>query len=328
LKQAYERSTGKELDQYPTFWIEGTADSRVVDYEPGLLQRLVGWFGNTVRGIIATVIGKPAPLRPRPDPIGSVKPVESFALADLPPMPTEELDPANITIVILAAMQDVGAVKGIGIKIAISKAEGPLMRAINEKIGSKATLILIPQRTKPDRFAAVTSAARITAIPAAVLVLVKSQSLGLKTLIAGKVERMLVGKIPDSVPVELIFERIHGEDFETITRAVLTRELQQFERSTPSATPAVTEDGIVAKLMPMLTKKIGEKLAASDNALVAKLGEKLTPETPPPDDGPKPTEQGMMGAMGLLVAERLRSMWIRRKAHKSIIETEASEQAV
>lgn len=324
-KKSYERHTGKELDYYPTFWVEGTAESREENYQPGLLQRIIGWFGNTVRGIVATFIGQPAepgqaevyiPPRPVPD--------ESPNF-DLPPTPTESLDPANITVVILAAMQDVGLVKGTALKLAIDKAEGPLTRAINEKIGARATLVLVPQRTQPERFAAVTNAARITANPAAVLVLVKAQSLGLKTLIAGKVESMLVGRIPDSIPVELIFERIHGKDFQTITRAVLTRETQNFQRSTPSSEPTVTEAGIVAKLMPLLKTTIGEKLAASDNALVAKLGGKLASETPPPDDGPQPIEQGMMGAMGLLVAERLRSMWIRRKTAKQADELDSAE---
>jgi len=134
---------------------------------------------------------------------------------------------------------------------------------------------------------------------------------------------VLVGKVPDTVPVELIFERIHGEDFETITRAIQTRETANFKRSTDSTKPTVTEDGIVAKLMPAITKRLSEKLAASDNALVAKLGDKLTPETPPPEDGgPSPSQQGIMSGIGLLIAERLRSMWIKRKAHKAIVETE------
>jgi hypothetical protein len=82
--------------------------------------------------------------------------------------------------------------------------------------------------------------------------------------------------------------------------------------------------------MPMLTTKIGDKLAASDNELLSKLGDKLTPETPPPkDDGtPRPSEQGIMGGLGLLVAERLRSMWIKRKANKAIVEAEASPSEV
>lgn len=327
-KTSFERHTGRKLDRYPMFWVENTAEFKAVDYKPGLLQRIAGWFAATVKGIVATFIGEQvAPeesgvyVPPRPVP-------EESASFDLPPTPAETLDPANITIVILAAMQDAGALKGVGIKLAISKAEGPLSRAINEKIGSKATLILIPQRTKPDKFAAVTSAARITANPAAVLVLIKKQSLGLKSLIAGKVESMLTGKVPDSVPVELIFERIHGQDFETISRAVLVRDVEQFKRSTPSAEPAVTEDGIVAKLLPTLTAKIGDKLAASDNALIAKIGDKLAPETPPPaDNGPKPTEQGILGVVSLLAVERLRAMWTRRKAEKAIIKAESEAAA-
>lgn len=324
-QQAYKRHTGKDLDRYPTFWVESTAESRVEDYRPGLLQRILGWFGNTVREIVATFIGeREVSPRPRPDPIGA-PPQE---LGDLPPAPTEAFDPANVTIVIAAAMQDVGAVKGVGIKLALSKIEGPLSRAVNERIGGKATLVLVPQRTQPERFAAVTSAARITANPAAVLVLVAKQSLGLKSLIAGKVESMLVGKVPDSVPVELIFERIHGEDFAAISLALSARETQNFKRSTESPPPVVTEEGIVAKLLPLLTTKIGDKLTKSDNALVSRLGETLKPEEPPPsDDGPMPTEQGIVGGVGLLVLERLRSMWLRRKAEKALIKAETEAAA-
>jgi len=129
-KASYEKHTGKKLDRYPTFWVENTAESRQEDYRPGLLQRIVGWFGATVRGIVATFIGEQAMpegsgvyVPPRPVP-------EESANFDLPPTPAEELDPANITVVILAAMQDVGAIKGAGLKLVISKAEGPLSREL------------------------------------------------------------------------------------------------------------------------------------------------------------------------------------------------------
>jgi hypothetical protein len=145
----------------------------------------------------------------------------------------------------------------------------------------------------------------------------------LKTLIAGKVESMLVGKVPDSVPVELIFERIHGQDFAAINLALAARETQNFKRRTESATPTITEDGIAAKLLPLLAAKIGDKMAASDNALIAKLGDKFTPETP--DDGSGPVNTGLIsGGACLWAAERLWSAWTRRRRKKQAEELEAN----
>lgn len=269
---AYKKHTGKTLTQFPTFWVENTKETRTVAYEPGLLGKLFNWLSETVDGIGRTIFGSKtpspqSPVSPRPPPS-----------EDAPPVPIEEIDPANITIVIPVAMQDLGAVKGTAAKIAISKASGPLERAVSEKIGDKASLVLVFERTQPKRFSAVVAASKVSADPAHVLVLVAKQSLGIKTLIAGRVESAIVDKIPEGVPVELIFERVHPTDFSAIHSAILTRETINYERTEPLPDPVSTEpvkEPVKSLAIEQVESVVAKRLAESDNTVLQKVSEML-----------------------------------------------------
>jgi len=259
-KTAYEASVGKPLNQFPAFWVEGTNYARASKYEPGFLGSLLSWFRNIIHALISGLFGSPdsAPAAPQ-----QYVRTEPPAPVEIKTPEEELLDPSNITVVILAKKQDIGIAKGVAAKIALGKVAGPLQRKLDEVLGGKARLVLIPERTLPERFAAVASAAKTEADPAAVFVLVRAQSLGLKTLIAGKVERTILGKIPPSVPVEIVFERVNSDDFHAILEATYAGETPDPEVITLPGEPAEVpvSNGILAGGLASIAGAWGAKEA-------------------------------------------------------------------
>jgi hypothetical protein len=227
-KSSYEAFTRQKLDKFPTFWAEGTNQTKSAKYQPGFLGSLLSWFRGILQALLGGLFGSPAT---------PSTPPQQYTRGDLPPPPVEVitpktpeeeiLDPSNITVVILVKKQDLGIAKGIVAKTALMKAAGPLQRKLDEALGGRVRLVLVPERTRPDRFLAVAEAAKTEADPAAVFVLVRSQSLGLKSLIAGKVERTILGKIPEKVPVDVVFERIRPDDFHAILEATYAGEIPE-----------------------------------------------------------------------------------------------------
>lgn len=213
---------------------------------------------------------------------------------DLSPTPIETVDPGDLSVIVLARKQDTGIVKGIATKAALDKAVGPLTRHLNEALEGKAFVSVIPERTKPEQYTAVATAANVEINKAVVLVLVQSRSLGLKSLIAKKVERIIEGKIPDTVPVEIIFERLHGEDYAAIMSAASNPE--KYTRASPS--PTVDIKSVAAAEARSI---ISSKLKDSENAIAKMVGEKLDSQKPaePPEEGP--VSNGILaGLMSLL----------------------------
>jgi hypothetical protein len=225
-KSSYEAFTRQKLDKFPTFWAEGTNQTKSAKYQPGFLGSLLSWFRGILQALLGGLFGSPAT---------PSTPPQQYTRGSLPPPPVEVitpktpeeeiLDPSNVTVVILVKKQDLGLAKGVVAKTALLKAAGPLQRKLDEVLGGRVRLVLVPERTRPDRFLAVAEAAKTEADPAAVFVLVRSQSLGLKSLIAGKVEKTILGKIPEKVPVDVVFERIRPDDFHAILEATYAGEV-------------------------------------------------------------------------------------------------------
>lgn len=282
-RRSYEHYTKQKLEKFPTFWVEATNKTRSESYQPGLLGTIFGWFKSIIDAFFSLFFG--APSTPQPD---------------LPPTP-DNLDPGKLTIIVLAKMQDVGVAKGKAITLGISKIAGPLERKINEEMEGKARVEIVPERTRPERFKAITEAAKVTADPAVVLVLVRSQSLGLKTLIAKRVERSIEGKVPDTVPVEIIFQRLHPDAFSAIEAA--SRIPEPFRRSTSSIIDVKTV--VKDKAQEAILKRMSE----SENKLVQLIAKSAKPK----EGEDSPFSNGLLaGLMATLLAA-----YSGREGHKS-----------
>ena len=283
-KASYKHYTKQELNKFPTFWVEATNRTRSESYQPGLLGTIFGWFKSILNAFFSLFFGA----SPTPS-------------ADLPPTP-DGLDPGKLTIIVLAKKQDVGVIKGKAITVGLDKIAGPLERKINEEMEGKARVEIIPERTRPERFKAITEAAKVSADPAVVLVLVRSQSLGLKALIAKRVERSIEGKVPDTVPVEIIFQRVHPDSFDAIMNASHTAEPYRRE------VPALVDVKSVVK--DKAQEAILKRMSDSENKLIKMIGKAAEPK----EEGEEsPFSNGLIaGLLSVLMAG-----YTGREGHKS-----------
>lgn len=185
----------------PTFWVEGAAD-----YFGGYLAE---GGARRLREYLVQFVGGPD--RPHdPGPIDA----------------SPEIDWSAVTIIVLVAERDVGRLRGALRGKALELAAGPLERRAAELTGGKAQLVIVAERNEPARFEAVRQAARVDPDPLTVLVMVARQEIGLKGFIAGKIEEILAGRL-DAAPVDLVFERVHRNDFEAIRGALEVQESAQ-----------------------------------------------------------------------------------------------------
>lgn len=272
-KSSYEHYTKQELNRFPTFWVEATNKTRSESYQPGLLGTIFGWFKSVIDAFVSLFFGAPS------------------ARADLPPTP-EGLDPGNLTIIALAKKQDVGAAKAAAITVGLDKIAGPLQRKINEEMEGKARIEIVPERTRPELFKAITEAAKLDADPGAILVLVRSQSLGLKGLIAKKIEKSIEGKIPETVPVEIIFERVHPDSFRAIESASLTPEPYRRESS-----PVITD--VKTAIKDKARDEILNRMADSENKLIQLIGKSAAPKK---EGEESPFSNGLIAGLVSLLA--------------------------
>jgi len=118
--------------------------------------------------------------------------------------------------------------------------QGPIARANAEFFDGKANIEIVDERTQPIRYESFVTTAGIDPDPFYVMVLVKKQSLGLKSLIAGKVERSILEKVPQGTPLEIVFERIHAQAYTAITNSLEVR-----DKVTPPPTEAETTREII-----------------------------------------------------------------------------------
>ena len=119
-----------------------------------------------------------------------------------------------------------GTLRVSGLKLAV----GALERKLHDLGGGKVSVQIVGQRVTPNRFEAVSIAARVVPSPFHVIILVDKQPLGLKGLIAGMVERKIRNELGEKVPVEIIFARAHSKDYQAIKRALLTEEAEKYTR--------------------------------------------------------------------------------------------------
>jgi hypothetical protein len=135
------------------------------------------------------------------------------------PISQSEVDWSHVSIILLAAEQDVGRIRGAIRGRLLEAAIGPLQRRIAEATEGKAALTIVAERNQPELFAYLEQAARVNVEQFHVLVLVAKQDLGLKGLILGVVEKVVSNHL-GTVPVDLIFERVHPDDYGRVVSAL------------------------------------------------------------------------------------------------------------
>ena len=223
-------------------------------------------------------------------------------------------------IVILGAKQGVGGIRGTIRSLGLKLAVGPLERKLHDLTNGKIGMHVVGQRTMPNRFEAVSRAARVMPSPFHVIVLVDKQPLGLKGFIAGIIEKKIRGELGGNVPVETIFARAHSKDYQSIKQALLTGEAEKYERKNSDGaeqqsveSPAIDTKYLAREVATMLLPKIEETLPGPiQDAL-----KHLVPKQNKQDNSPSPTEHGLVGGISLLVAERIRRAFQRRKEAKA-----------
>ena len=275
LVAEFRSKTGREVPGLPTVWVRGTNEYKT-GYSSGRRLSLFGWiirivkfpitliFGNSPDGEILDE-GPPSvpPSTPGPPGSSAVPTPESNDgnVLDVPPPPTdeaptpgepivEEIDWENISIVVIAKKQELGYARDKAVKIALKAIKGPIARANAEFFEGKANIVFVDERTQPIRYGSVTEAAGVDPSAFYVMVLVKKQSLGLKSLIAGRVERSVESKIPEGTPVEIVFERIHKQSYVAITEAL---EIRDEVASLPSE-----EETMMESLKSSIKEEIGD----------------------------------------------------------------------
>ena len=261
LAREFKSKTGTDVPGLPTVWARGT-DQYQTGYSSGRRLSLLGFiiqgfksvgiflFGNAPGGEIVPEQppSSPSPGIPAPPSEDDSK-INSPPLAppppseDPPPAPKEEvIDWENVSIIVAAKKNDLGYVRNRVASIALKAIKGPLQRANAEVFEGKANLFFVDERTQPNRYASFTQAAGIDPSPFYIIVLVKKQSLGLKSLIAGKVERSVKDKIPEGTPVEIVFERIHKGSYVAIAESLTVAD------QTPEEKEVSLKDAIVSEI--------------------------------------------------------------------------------
>ena len=279
LAAEFRSKTGQDVPGLPTVWVRGT-DKYETGYSSGRRLSLLGWiikivkfpltliFGNSPDGEILEegppLVPPYAPGTPDSSPLPSPEDEgEDGNPLPVPPPPgsedeaptpgepiVEEIDWENISIVVIAKKQELGYARDKAVKIALKAIKGPIARANAEFFEGKANIVFVDERTQPIRYGSVTEAAGVDPSAFYVMVLVKKQSLGLKSLIAGRVERSVESKIPEGTPVEIVFERIHKQSYVAITEAL---EIRDEVASLPSE-----EETMMESLKSSIKEEIGD----------------------------------------------------------------------
>ena len=231
LVAEYKAKNGKNPSSFPTIWIRGS-DQVKVGYKKGTRLSVFGWIMNGFKNIGRFFFGdnlqgeiedNPEFSTPAPTPV----PNDDVPLPDKldkPPVePQTQIETVaweNVSIVIAAKKQDIGYTRGKALEIALKAIKGPIQRANAEYFEGKANIIFVDERTQPGKYSSFLSAAGVDFDRFYVIVLVKKQSLGLKGFIASKVESSMLKKLPEGVPIEIVFERIHSDSYFAITQSL------------------------------------------------------------------------------------------------------------
>jgi hypothetical protein len=159
------------------------------------------------------------------------------------------IDWSHVSIILLAAEQDVSAIRGSIRGHLLDLAVGPLQRRVAEATEGKAALTVVAERTEPEWFALLSRAAGVEVKRFHVLVLVTKQDLGLKGMIAGAVEKV-IGDHLGEVPVDLIFERVHPEDYARVVSALHGLEPETGEEKFP------VQESLLGGMLAILTERL------------------------------------------------------------------------
>lgn len=156
-------------------------------------------------------LGEPGPV-PAPSPVV----VEQD---EAPP-----IDWSHVEVIIAVRRKDaVGGVKGKILSAIERLAEGPVRRAIVDRLNGKADVQVVFERLRPNRYAAIRDAAGLGDAEVAAIVLVKKQFSGLRGMIVSQIEKALLN-VKESrfreIPVEVIFERRSPDDFAAVQEAL------------------------------------------------------------------------------------------------------------
>jgi hypothetical protein len=269
LIREYSQTTGKSGVGTPTVWLRGTKETKI-GFRRGDRLSVIGWLfrglknlgvsilGNSKDGVIDDSKIEALPLLPL---VPGVEEDGEVGLVQPELKPVEEMTWEDLTIVIVLSKRELGFVKGRAAVVALNAIRGPLARANEEHLQGKAEIVLIPERTEPQRYSAFTSAAGIDPPLFYVVVLVKKRDLGLKGLIASRVERAFSEKLPEGTPVELVFERVHSNSYLNIKNAL--RVVEQGQGS-PSDS---LKDSIVAAVKDQVLGVVDGKLEGIKDSL-------------------------------------------------------------
>ena len=274
LVSEFKAKTGKDIPGLPTVWIRGT-DKYETGYSSGRRLSLLGWIIRGLKGVGTLLFGNspdgeiidepptpdgwnktpipdsptlpptpdaPAPDAPAPDaPPGLIAPPPPAEDADVPPTPVvEEIEWENVSVIIAAKKQLEGYAREAAARIALKAVKGPIARANAEFFDGKANIEIVDERTQPIRYESFVNTAGVDPNPFYIMVLVKKQSLGLKSLVAGRVEKSILKKVPEGTPLEIVFERIHKKSYLDITASLEVR-----DKVTPPPSEAETTREII-----------------------------------------------------------------------------------
>ncbi len=172
----------------------------------------------TLRALHVAIWGDPDQPKPQVASQPTNSPEQQLQPTPLEPTPIEP-DWSHVKLVLL--LPKVGGIRDKLRSVGTRLAEGPIRRAIHSATGGKAGFAIVKQDPSDEgidgKYEAVASASGHHDL--VLLVLVKRQSLGLKGLIVSRVEKSIPDKLK-SIPIEVIFERAHPDDFAAIEHAL------------------------------------------------------------------------------------------------------------
>lgn len=303
LAADFQRATRQQVNGTPTFWFEGTTHFRsgyqVDQYGNSTVQTrnsFCSWIKNVFAAIgrmLASLFGvgaepspvvvKGPPLQEGGDPILGI---EGPLVVDPVPLPrevpVEDIDWGYVTIVGWAKEdRDITGIRGLGRKTWLEKGRSVIHERINSLLDGKAHLEPVFERLGRERYAASVLAAGVNPNPVAIGVLVrKLQDVGLvKSIIEGKVTKVLEGYIPEGLPIKIIFEKtnsdLYGAVIASLHAGELTEVVPELPREPEPVVSPLNEDSLLSKVKQAAGSAIADamnaKLAPLDDALKARV---------------------------------------------------------
>jgi hypothetical protein len=230
---AYEKATGQTLSRFPTYWVEGTPETKVGYESP---RSLLGWVMNTLKGFGELIVGsprdrqpprqsptppaaaptppaapQPAPLDPAPQPIDPAR----YARALPPQVHPDDAKAAEDIRAAIESAERLEAAKnpprepdpeidwtGVRVLVAASTdvtsaaryAEGPAKRGLQHVTGGKAEILVVAERTHPSTFQEYSQIVGVDPEPLHVTILIPKTDQGLaRGLIIKKAQDAISG---------------------------------------------------------------------------------------------------------------------------------------